>query len=121
VGEPCAPDLGFGDPGVLLSLCGADLTQPASQGVLELVGAAPLSPLFVVASFTSAPTPFKGGTLVPVPPIIAVQGQLTDALGGFSTVVPGGGGAPVHVFVQCVVKDGGDYQLSNALDALIGT
>jgi len=58
---------------------------------------------------------------VPVPPTIVVPGLLTDAVGGFTMDVPGGGGAPVHVFVQCVVLDVGQYQFSNALDALIGT
>jgi hypothetical protein len=121
VGEPCAPDLGFGDAGVVLSLCGADLTQAGSLGVLALAGAAPLSPLFVVASLTSAPTPFKGGTLVPIPPTILLQGQLTDGVGGFTLDVPGGSGTPTHIFVQCVVLNAGQYQLSNALNVFIGT
>jgi len=119
--ETCAQDLGFGTAGVVLSQCGDDLTQPGSHGVLALEGAASLSPLFVVASLTSAPTPFKGGTLVPVPPMIVLQGLLTDAVGGFTLDVPGGSGAPVHVFVQAVVPDAGQYQLSNAIDAFIGT
>jgi hypothetical protein len=121
IGETCAQDLGFGDPGVVLSLCGADFMQPGSHAVLALEGAAPLSPLFVVGSLTSAPTPFKGGTLVPIPPMLVLQGLLTDAVGGFTLDVPGGSGAPVHVFVQCVVLDAGQYQLSNAVDAFIGT
>ena len=52
---------------------------------------------------------------------ILLQGQLTDAVGGFAMNVPGGSSAPVHGFVQCVVLDAGQYQLSNALDAFIGT
>ena len=58
---------------------------------------------------------------MPIPPTILLQGQLTDAAGGFTLDVPGGGGPPVHVFVQCVVLDAGQYRLSNALDVLLGT
>ena len=120
-GEFCQTDLGLGSPGVILGLCGDDLTQAGSLATLELQGAAPSSPLFVVGSLTSAPTPFKGGTLVPIPPTVVVQGSFTDGAGGFSMPVPGGAGSPVHVFVQCVVLNAGQYQLSNALDCVIGS
>ena len=75
---------------------------------------------WVAASLTAAPVPFKGGTLVPSPILLLVGGLLTDGAGGFSTSVASSGPTPVHVFVQCLVKVGGQFELSNALDCVIG-
>jgi len=50
-----------------------------------------------------------------------VPGGLTDGAGGFSMQVRGGATSPLHVFAQCVVANPGHYQLSNALDCLLGS
>ena len=64
----------------------------------------------------SAPTAFKGGTLVPVP-LLTIFTVVTDPGGSFASPVPGGGGA-FSIVLQAVSPDGslpGGYALSNAL------
>ena len=120
--ETCQADLGFGGPGsVGISVCGDDLRQPGSLATLDLSGAAPGDAIAFALSLSNAPTPFKGGTLVPVPVLLLVSGIVADGNGGFSAAVPGGGGPSVHLFLQAIVKHGTIWQLSNALDVLIGS
>jgi len=118
----CQTDLGFAGPGNMeLSLCGDDLTQAGSSGALALAGAAPNQPLFIALGLAASPVPLKGGTLVPNPVLALLSGLTTDGTGSFGAPVAGAGGAPVHVILQCIVKNGAVYEFSNALDVLIGT
>ena len=64
--------------------------------------------------------PFKGGQLVPFPVLAVIAGLVTDGAGGLSLPVAGSSGAPLHVFMQCLVKNGSAYEFSNALDVVIG-
>ncbi|HEX5011754.1 MAG TPA: VCBS repeat-containing protein [Planctomycetota bacterium] len=122
VQQVCQADLGFAGPGKLeLSLCGDDLTQAGSSGSLALQGAAPSQPLFIALSLTASPVPLKGGILVPNPVLALLAGFSTDATGSFGAPVSGGAGAPVHLILQCIARNGAVYEFSNALDLLIGT
>ena len=117
----CQTDLGFAGPGSMsLSLCGDDLTEAASLAQLELNGAAPSTPLFVMLGLSAGPVPFKGGQLVPFPLLSIISGLMTDGGGNFSSPVPGAAGTPVHVYLQVIVKNGTVYEFSNGLDVLMG-
>ncbi|RKY17371.1 MAG: hypothetical protein DRQ55_15970 [Planctomycetota bacterium] len=114
-------DLGFalagsvGEP----QLTGHGLPQANSIIAVELDGgrASAFSILFV--SFSSTPTPFKGGTLVTVPVGLSVP-LTTDPLGELSLSAAWPAGLPVGapVFWQVGIADGGapaGAALSNAL------
>jgi hypothetical protein len=119
--ETCQTDIGFAGPGNMeLSVCGDDLTTASSIATMELTGAVPLQPIFLMVSLSSTPTPFKGGTLATVPLLAIVTGFTTDGAGTFSSPVPGGTATPTHVFLQAIVKNGTQFQFSNALDMLMG-
>jgi len=119
--ETCQTDIGFAGPGNMeLSVCGDDLTTASSVATMELTGAVPLQPIFLMVSLSSTPTPFKGGTLATVPLLAIVTGFTTDGAGTFSSPVPGGTATPTHVFLQAIVKNGTQFQFSNALDMLMG-
>ena len=115
-GEVCQADLGFGGPGqVSLSMCGQALASGGTS-TLSVVGAPAFAPVFVVASLGFAPTPFKGGTLVPLP----LQLMLSFAADGSGSVAAPlhGGNGPLTIYVQAVASDGGQvhgYAFSNAL------
>jgi hypothetical protein len=104
----------------VLSLCGDDLTQAGSFATLQLEGAPASQPIVLVLSLTAGALPFKGGTLVPVPILALVTGFATDGTGSFSTPVPGAAGAPTHLIMQAVMKNGSAWAISNALDVLLG-
>jgi hypothetical protein len=124
-GCPAAPpiwtDLGFGLAGVagVPQLSGFGKLLAGSSGSLQLVDAAPLAPALLVLSTFGTPTPFKGGTLVPVPilfsPLLA-----TDLQGDQSvpwTAAPSGLSG-LSLFFQCAIHDGVAVKgvaLSNAL------
>jgi hypothetical protein len=112
----CQPDLGFAGPGpVHLQVCGEPLAT-GGEALLSLAGAPPFAPVFLVAGLSLTPTPFKGGTLVPVPFLVAVP-LAADAFGALAVPVPGGGG-PLTVYVQAVVPDASQphgFALSNAV------
>lgn len=114
--ETCQTDLGFAGPGtVSLSLCGDPLATGGSA-TLEVEGAPAFAPVHFVVSPFFSPTPFKGGTLVPVP-IVLLFSVPSDAAGAVSLPVPGGGG-PATIFIQAIVPDAAQVQgfaLSNAL------
>jgi hypothetical protein len=115
-GDVCQTDLGFGGPGqVSLSICGEALA-PGGTATLSLEAAPAFAPVFLVAGLNFGPTPFKGGTLVPVPLLLTLP-FTANGSGGLLLPVPGGGG-PLTVYLQAVVSDGGQplgYALSNAL------
>jgi hypothetical protein len=112
----CQPNLGFSGPGgARLSVCGNAL-ESCGFAVLELTGAAPSAPLFLPFSLVSTPTPFKGGTLVPVP-VLGIATLLTSPAGTLSAKLTGGPLA-LDIYVQAVVQDAGQpagFALSNAL------
>ncbi|HEX5012222.1 MAG TPA: VCBS repeat-containing protein [Planctomycetota bacterium] len=119
--EVCQTDMGFAGPGNMsLSVCGDDLTQASSVATMELENGVPLQPIFLVVSLSANPSPFKGGTLVPLPILAIVTGFSTDASGGFAVPIPGGASTPTHVYLQAIVKAGTVYQFSNAVDVLMG-
>ena len=116
----CQQDLGFGGPGSMeLSLCGEDLALMGSLATLSLVGAPPNAPIFIPVSLTAGPVPFKGGMLVPWP-VMHLASVLSDGAGEFSASVASVGATPVSLFMQCLVKTGGQFDFSNGLQCEIG-
>jgi hypothetical protein len=117
----CQTDMGFGGPGSMsFSICGQDLTTTGNLAQMEVNGATPSAPLFIVLGLSAGPVPFKGGQLVPFPIVSIVSGFMTDPSGDFSSPVPGSSGTPVHVYMQCITKVGSVYDFSNGLDVLLG-
>jgi hypothetical protein len=99
----CQQDLGFAGPGdVSLQVCG-EVLATGGEATLSLDGAPAFADVLLVAGLGFAPTPFKGGTLVPVPILVAVPAA-ADSGGSLSLLVPGGGG-PLSVYVQAIVVD----------------
>ena len=113
----CQADLGFGGPGTAqLMACGGSLATGTTTD-LTLWGVPANGPVFLVAGLSANPTPFKGGTLVPLP-LLLVAPFVAGPAG--TLVVPGisGGGGPASVFVQFVRQDPGlpgGYGFSNAV------
>ena len=114
----CQPTSHADQPGTLsLALCGEPLFS-GSGGELQVTGAAPGATVFLGYGFSSHPTAFAGGTLVPLPPV-GVLPVTADALGAWSIPVAGGGG-PWTVYLQAVAADAaspGGWALSNAVAA----
>jgi len=112
----CQPDLGFSGPGTMaIEACG-DVLATGGTSLLSLTGAPVSSPIFFPMGTSNLPTPFKGGTLVPVPFLLIVQ-VASDADGAFSIPLAGGQG-PLSLVLQAVAPDGslpGGLALSNAL------
>lgn len=99
----CQTSLGFAGPGTAqLSICGGELSSGESAR-LTLWGGPEGGSVLLTAGLVAAPTPFKGGTLVPVP-VLLLQTLPTGPTGTLSTNIPGGGG-PVSVYVQAVYFD----------------
>jgi hypothetical protein len=116
-GQVCQLDLGFGGPGTAtFSVCGNALATGGSANLL-LTGASPNSPAWIIASTAFAPTPFFGGTLVPLPAQLIVP-LFTDASGQFALPGIAGGGGPFGVYAQFVIADASQpdgIALSNAV------
>lgn len=114
--EVCQEDLGFAGPGnVHVQVCG-ELLASGGEATLSLEGAPALAPTWLVAGLGAAPTPFKGGMLVPGPILLALPLAVNAA--GTASVPISGGGGPFSVYVQAIVVDGGQangYALSNAV------
>ncbi|RKY17282.1 MAG: hypothetical protein DRQ55_16175, partial [Planctomycetota bacterium] len=100
----CQTDLGYGGPGnSVLSFCGEGLASGQTSD-LALTGATPSVMSWMVLGLDSTPTPFRGGTLVPLPFVIA-EPFPTDAQGEVALPgVPGGNG-PLTVYAQFVYPD----------------
>lgn len=97
----CQEDIGFQGPGTgLLTVCGGDLSRGTTAN-LEVTGATPSVPGFLIVDLTHTPFPIFGGTVVGFTGIPAA----TNASGGFSLVVPGGYG-PRDIYTQFVYFDG---------------
>jgi hypothetical protein len=113
----CQIDLGFGGPGTAsLSICGGDLSTGTTADA-ALTGAAPSATAFLVLSLSSTPTPFKGGTLVPLPVLLQTASS-TDASGEIHIPGIAGGNGPLTVFAQYVITDASQpkgFAFSNAL------
>jgi hypothetical protein len=117
-GTVCQTDLGFGGPGsMVLSLCG----QPLATGnfaTMDIIGAPAGGLVFIIGGLANNPTPFAGGTLVPLPITLTLV-RVANGSGGVSLNVPGGGG-PVTVYIQAASTDGGlpgGYAISNTIEA----
>ncbi len=116
-------DLGLGLAGALGEprLLGQGTLSPGALGSLTLADAAPTAPTALFVSLFSMPTPFKGGTLVPLPVLVQVD-LLTGIDGSLALPFAWPVGIPVgtELFFQSAVADAGAVKgvaLSNALQA----
>jgi hypothetical protein len=117
-------DLGFalaGGSGPPI-LVGSGTLETGSAGKLSLSDANSAAPAVLFVSLSSTPTPFKGGTLVPVPVTVSL-GLLTDAGGAASLpfVWPPGVPSATSLFLQVALQDPAapvGVALSNALLAV---
>jgi len=87
---------------------------------LSLSNAAPSALSLLFVALASTPAPFKGGTLVPVPPALAPLSFLTNGAGQSSLSVAAwpAGASGLSLWFQYAIQDGGAGQgvaLSNAL------
>ncbi|MBI4881120.1 MAG: VCBS repeat-containing protein [Planctomycetes bacterium] len=114
----CQQDLGYKGPGsVTLSVCGQPL-QAGSLAALRLQCAPPNASFFLFFGLANNPTPFMGGTFVPIP----IVGQVvlpTDAQGEFWMPITGiSVASAIDVYLQAGMLDGNQplgVALSNAL------
>ena len=97
---------------------GTGALTTGSAGTLTLTGAKPSAAAFLFTSLAATPTPFKGGTLVPLPVLLGLPlgtspgGQVALA---WSSWPAGLSGLPVHL--QYAIQDAGavaGVALSNA-------
>jgi hypothetical protein len=113
----CQTSLGFGGPGAAtLSFCGGNLST-GTTATLELAGAKANAAAWIAIGPTNTPTPFLGGTAVPLPFTTILAGA-TNASGKWTMPnVPGGGG-PLTLYCQAAYLDAAlpfGVGLSNAL------
>ncbi len=116
-------NLGFAKTGALGEplLWGTGELTPGSAAVVQLENAPALTPALLFVGLVATPLPFKGGTLVPVPPLLQF-GLQTDASGGLNvpfTTPSGVSGVPIYV--QCALADASadlGVGLSNAMEAV---
>ncbi|MBL8843057.1 MAG: hypothetical protein JNL90_16175 [Planctomycetes bacterium] len=113
----CQPDLGFGGPGLAtLACCGEELAGGATAD-LQLSGAPAGSLAFLLAGLVNQPTPFAGGMLLPMPPLL-LEPFVVDADGKVKLHDLEGGCGPQTLFAQFACLDPaqpGGFALSNAL------
>jgi hypothetical protein len=116
-------DLGFALAGAsgFPVLSGTGTLQAGTPVTVELQAAAPSALATLFGSVASVPQPFKGGTLVPVPPLIA-RLLMTDAAGGIALAFAEwpAGLSGLTLDLQYAIQDAGAIQgvaLSNALSA----
>ncbi len=104
-------------------LAGAGALVPGTPGALTLFDAPPLAPGALFFANSSAPAPFKGGTLVPVPPtvttalVIPPDGRVRITWAAWP---PAGSGSTF--FFQGAAVDAGAPKgvcLSNAIEAVV--
>lgn len=113
-------DLGYGKVGgngltPVLSACG-DLAAGGLGGTISLQDGPADATTFAIAGTQLNPTPFKGGTLAPLPPLL-IAGLSTDSNGAISGPIAAGQG-PLTIYVQFIFDDPGATQgvgLSNAI------
>jgi hypothetical protein len=116
----CQDDLGFGGPGDLrLDLCGDPLTAGGTAD-LAVTNAVPGTPVYLLASLVSNPTPFVNGTLITNPLVGSVQLNADGAGSVLVSGLQGGVPVPVTLFLQSFAIDlaePGFIEISNALAA----
>jgi hypothetical protein len=124
VSAPTWANLGGGLAGVggVPQLAGTGTLVGGSAGSLSLTSAKPSSPALLFLSLTSTPAPFKGGVLVPVPPLLTVN-LATNASGGIALPFtwPSGVPAATSLYFQYAIQDAAAINgvaLSNALKAV---
>lgn len=107
----------FGEP----VLVGSGPLSAGSSNSLDLVNAYPSSPAAMFMSFSNNPTPFKGGVLVPIPPLpVNVLATLADGTVVLPFLVPPGIPPGVALYMQWAIADPGatkGVELSNAVSA----
>jgi len=122
--EYCQTDLGFAGAGTLrLDICGDDLTDSGSRASFQLVDGPISSPVIIGIGVAQNPyliTPTE--YLVPLEPLVAVvEFYVTDANGELHVPLVGGGNFPTSTWVfQAATFDGVNYDLSNALEVVVG-
>lgn len=110
-------DLGFGGPGLShLQVAGGTLAT-GTTAELTLTGVPAFGLAYLLAGLVDAPTPLKGGILVPFPILLSVP-VVAGSAG--TLIVPGipGGSGPASLFVQSAHPDAslpGGYGFSNAV------
>lgn len=100
-------------------LTGTGTLAAGSPGSLSLTSARPSSPAILFLSLSSTPTPFKGGTLIPVPALLTVS-LFTNGSGGIVLpfVWPSGMPPETSIWFQYAIQDAAAVKgvaLSNAL------
>ena len=118
-----ATDLGFGlagTGGVVPELRYYGLLSSGNKHVLSLRKAKPGATCALFIGLSSMPTPFKGGTLVPLPTLLTLF-LVTDANGMVALLGNSGtGSVPLDLYVQAAVADPGavfGVSVSNAVAA----
>ncbi|MFT5287803.1 MAG: subtilisin family serine protease [Planctomycetota bacterium] len=114
----CQTDLGYRGPGTsVLSMCGSALATGQTSNLL-LIDGRPNAIGWLVVSGTNTPTPFLGGTLIPIPALKLIQIKL-KADGSLNLPGITGGGGPVTAFLQLIYLDSSFPEglgISNALE-----
>ncbi len=113
---------GLAGSGGIPSLAGAGTLVRGTSASLALTAANPSSPALLFVSLSSAPVPFKGGSLAAFP-VALTLGLGTDASGAIALPFTWPSAVPplTTLFFQCAVKDAAGPQgasLSNALKAV---
>jgi len=117
-------DIGFGLAGTngIPGLAGTGSLVAGSTGSVALTSSKPLSQALLLLSLSNTPTPFKGGTLIPVPVVVSINAN-TDTTGSFMVpfVWPFGVPSLTSLYFQYAIQDPAAPQgvaLSNALEAI---
>lgn len=122
--ENCQTDLGFAGAGTLtLDVCGDDLTTANSTAAFQLTGGPSNSIVLIGIGFAANPYLITATEyLVPLEPLAAlVQAFSTDAQGELHVQLFGGSNAPPSTWVfQAATFDGATFDLSNAVEVVVG-
>ena len=118
---PVFSEVGAGLAGVsgVPHLAGTGTLAAGSAGSLSLTLARPSSPAVLFMALASTPTPFKGGSLIPVPPLLTLS-MSTNGSGGIVLpfVWPSGMPPETSIYFQFAIQDAAAVKgvaLSNGL------
>lgn len=122
-----ADDLGAalaGTDGAEPQLLYFGLMDSGEEHVVVVRESIPSTPLALFLSDKANPTPFKGGKLIPVPPLLVLE-FTTDATGTFAIPAASGTGlgVPIGIYVQAALLDPGavaGIALTNAVKVEYG-